>query len=127
MISGWLIVWLNAQRHKGKIMIKKEKAAQQNGTTPNTENNGNTDHGAPIVSGQHAEVLNILRRGPVLSLELSGMGIICYGARVHELRAKGFNIETVIQPIVYHNGREHRDVARYALKQPEWAAPEADE
>lgn len=108
-------------------MTNKEKAAPQNGTTPNNTGNPTTNHGNPVVTGQQAEVLSILRSGSVLSLELSGMGIICYGARVHELRSKGFNIETVTQPIVYHNGREHRDVALYVLKQPEWAAPEADE
>ena len=48
----------------------------------------------PLVAGQCAEVLSLIRKhGPVLSLDLTANHAIPEtAARVHDLRAKGFNI-----------------------------------
>jgi hypothetical protein len=45
-------------------------------------------------------------------------------ARVHDLRAMGFNIKTTIQPEVIFRNRLRRNVALYWLASPEWPAPD---
>lgn len=86
-------------------------------------NNANSK--PPVVSGQCAEVLELLRkRGPTISLELTAnCAIPETAARVYDLRAKGWNIQTVIEPEVVFRGRIRRNVARYSLGVPEWPAP----
>lgn len=106
-------------------MTEKEKAAAQNATTPITRSNVNTTHAGPIVTGQRAQVLSILRRGPTLSLSLTADHAIPEAAsRIHELREQGFNIETVIQNAIMFRGSERRKVALYVLKNPEWPSPD---
>lgn len=106
-------------------MSKKERAAPQNGTTQLEHEQHSTPHTAPIVSGQRAQVLSILRRGPTLSLSLTADHAIPEAAsRIHELREQGFNIETLIQDVVTFRGSERRKVALYVLKHPEWPHPD---
>jgi len=106
-------------------MSKKEKAAVQNATTPINHSNVITTHAGPIVTGQRAQVLSILRRGPTLSLSLTADHAIPEAAsRIHELREQGFNIETVIQDSILFRGNERRKVALYVLKNPEWPSPD---
>lgn len=52
------------------------------------------DTKSPRLSGQRLKILERLRQGPALNTELNA---ICfrYGARIHELRADGFNIKTI--------------------------------
>lgn len=80
----------------------------------------------PVVTGQCAEVLALIRQhGPILSLELTANHAIPEAAaRVHDLRQKGFNILTVINPVVIFRGRQRRNVATYALGSPDWPSPE---
>ena len=79
----------------------------------------------PIVSGQCAEVLDLIRRlQPVLSFELTATHAIPEAAaRVHDLREAGFNIITRIVPEVEFRGRIRRGCAFYSIGTPEWPAP----
>ena len=89
---------------------------------------------APAVTGQcaqvlkcsSAQVLNILRQHPegVLSLELTANAAIPEAAaRIHNLRHKGFNVITRIEPEIRFRGATRRNVARYSLGVPAWPAP----
>ncbi|MCG9093762.1 helix-turn-helix domain-containing protein [Laribacter hongkongensis] len=81
---------------------------------------------APAVTGQCAQVLNILRQHPegVLSLELTANAAIPEAAaRIHNLRHKGFNVITRIEPEIRFRGATRRNVARYSLGVPAWPAP----
>ncbi len=79
----------------------------------------------PMVTGQCAEVLQVIReRQPVPSFELTAnLAIPETAARIHELRAKGFNVLTVIQPEFEFRGVIRRNVALYSMGTPEWPAP----
>lgn len=79
----------------------------------------------PAVSGQCAQVLAVLRERPsVLSFELTaGLAIPEAAARIHDLRGKGFNIITIIEPQIAFRGQVRRKVARYVLGAPEWPSP----
>lgn len=79
----------------------------------------------PIVTGQCREVLNLIRQyQPVLSFVLTADHAIPEAAaRVHDLRAKGFNIRTQIVPTVEFRGCIRRNAALYSLGSPEWPAP----
>ena len=79
----------------------------------------------PIVSGQCAQVLNLIRRHqPILSLTMTADHAIPEAAaRVHDLRAMGFNVLTTIHSSVIFRGVERRNVASYSLGTPEWPAP----
>ena len=79
----------------------------------------------PIVTGQCAELLEIIRQQqPIASFELTpNLAIPECAARVHNLRAKGFNIITVIKPGVEFHGSIRRNVALHSLGTPEWPAP----
>lgn len=83
------------------------------------------DHRPPAVTGQCAEVLELLRtEGAVLSFRLTAeLAIPEAAARVHDLRGMGFNIITTILPEVAFRGRIRRGVARYSLGVPSWPAP----
>ncbi|MCG9026937.1 helix-turn-helix domain-containing protein [Laribacter hongkongensis] len=81
---------------------------------------------APTVTGQCVQVLNILRRcqDGVLSFELTADAAIPEAAaRIHDLRHKGFNIITRIEPEIQFRGVTRRNVARYFLGEPAWPAP----
>lgn len=86
----------------------------------------------PQVTGQCAEVLHLLRTlQPAPSFILTADHAIPEAAaRIHELRAKGYNILTVIEPKFQFRGVIRRNVALYSLGTPEWPAPgflDADE
>lgn len=80
----------------------------------------------PIVSGQCAQVLELIRRHqPLLSLELTANHAIPEAAaRVHDLRSLGFNVITTIVPEIIFRGVTRRKVAKYSLGTPEWPRPE---
>lgn len=80
----------------------------------------------PLVSGQRAEVLALIRKhGPILNVALKmDHGITESAARVHELREMGFNIHTNIHEGVMFRGRERRNVAEYSMGTPEWPHPD---
>lgn len=79
----------------------------------------------PLVTGQSAQVLSLIRQHqPLLSLVLTADHAIPEAAaRVHDLRAKGYNIQTQIIPEVRFRGAIRRKVAMYSLGTPEWPAP----
>lgn len=79
----------------------------------------------PIVTGQCAQVLELIRKHqPILSFELTSTRVIPEAAaRVHDLRAMGFNVLTTIHSSVIFRGVERRNVASYSLGTPEWPAP----
>lgn len=79
----------------------------------------------PIVSGQCAEVLELIRvHQPLLSFVLTADHAIPEAAaRVHDLRCMGFNIITRIEPTVKFRGRIRRNAAMYSLGVPEWPYP----
>lgn len=83
------------------------------------------NHKPPIVSGQCAEVLELLRaEGAVLSFRLTAeLAIPEAAARIHDLRGMGFNVLTTILPAVEFRGRTRRNVALYSLGAPHWPAP----
>lgn len=79
----------------------------------------------PIVTGQCAKVLGLIRQHqPILSFVLTADHAIPEAAaRVHDLRAMGFNIITVIEPEVVFRGEHRRNAARYSMGFPEWPRP----
>ena len=79
----------------------------------------------PIVTGQCAEVLSLIRQHqPILSFVLTAEHAIPKAAaRVHNLRAKGYNIVTTILPEVVFRDEVRRNVALYSLGTPEWPRP----
>ena len=81
--------------------------------------------GPPMVTGQCAEVLHLLRTlQPVPSFILTADHAIPEtAARIHDLRAKGYHVLTVIEPEFEFRGVIRRNVARYSLGTPEWPAP----
>lgn len=83
------------------------------------------DHKPPLVSGQCAEVLELLRaEGAVLSFRMTAdLAIPEAAARIHDLRGLGFNVLTTILPEVEFRGRIRRNAALYSLGSPSWPAP----
>ena len=79
----------------------------------------------PIPTGQCGQVLNLIREfQPVASFDISiGHAIPELAARVHDLRAMGFNVVTTILPRVMFRGAERRNVASYSISSPEWPRP----
>lgn len=79
----------------------------------------------PIVTGQCAEVLGLIRQHqPMLSFRLTADHAIPEAAaRVHDLRAKGYHVLTTILPEVEFRGAVRRNAALYSLGSPEWPAP----
>lgn len=79
----------------------------------------------PIVTGQCAEVLTIIRQHqPILSLTLTAdFAIPEAAARVHDLRNLGYNVITEINSEIVFRGRVRRGVASYSLGTPEWSKP----
>lgn len=80
---------------------------------------------APAVSGQCARVLELIRKHqPLLSFVLTAdYAIPEAAARVHDLRAKGFNVVTMIVPEVVFRGVTRRNAAFYSIGFPEWGEP----
>ena len=86
----------------------------------------NTAHqSTPIITGQCAEVLELIRKHqPLLSFVLTADHAIPEAAaRVHDLRAMGFNIRTTIVCEVEFRGTIRRKAAFYSIGMPEWPAP----
>ena len=101
-----------------------KKAAPQNGTTQFEHPKNTTLCAGPTVTGQLAQVLNILRQGPVSSLVFAyEHKIMRSSARILELRQKGFNITTQIRQHVQYHGHIYKNTATYALGRPEWSPP----
>jgi len=103
---------------------KRDNARGQAGKVGKAEFS-NQNRKPPIVSGQCAEVLRLIRRHqPIISLAITADNAVpeC-AARVHDLRAAGWNIMTTINPTVLFRGVERRNVASYSLGTPEWPRP----
>ena len=82
----------------------------------------NPNRKPPLVTGQCAQVLTLIREHqPIISLTITADNAVpeC-AARVHDLRATGFNILTTIHPTVMFRGVERHNVASYSLGTPEW-------
>jgi hypothetical protein len=79
----------------------------------------------PMVTGQCAQVFNLIsQHQPIWSLTLTAdYAIPEAAARVHNLRAMGFNILTTIHPTVIFRGVERHNVASYSLGTPAWPRP----
>ena len=77
----------------------------------------------PIVTGQCARALELIRvHQPLLSLiATADHAIPEFAARVHDLRALGFNIVTRIAAEVIFRGRVRHRCAFYSIGVPEWA------
>lgn len=99
------------------------KKGRSNESSPKDDFTHN--HRPPAVTGQCAEVLELLRtEGSVLSFRLTAeLAIPEAAARVHDLRALGFHVQTKILPAVEFRGRIRRNVALYSLGVPSWPAP----
>lgn len=80
---------------------------------------------APMVTGQCAQVLGLIRElQPVLSFTLTADHAIPEtAARVHDLRAAGFNIISTIYLAIEFRGKVRRNAASYSLGSPEWPRP----
>lgn len=85
-----------------------------------------SNHIKPTPDGQCGQVLNLIRQHqPLVSLRLTAdYAIPEAAARVHDLRAAGWNIITTINPVVIFRGVERRNVASYSLGTPEWTSHE---
>jgi len=79
----------------------------------------------PIVTGQCAQVLTLIRQHqPLLSFVLTADHAIPEAAaRVHDLRGMGFSILTRIAGKVIFRGCTRRNAAFYSLGSPEWPYP----
>lgn len=88
------------------------------------EKQNNSTTKPPIVTGQCAQVLSLIRENKsILSFTLTADHAIPEAAaRVHDLRCKGFNVITTILPEVKFRGRIRKNVALYSLGVPEWRA-----
>ncbi|MBK6355431.1 MAG: helix-turn-helix domain-containing protein [Betaproteobacteria bacterium] len=103
---------------------KKKPHTAGTGTAPKTT--FDSSHlTPPIVTGLRAEVLGLIRQFQlVLSFVLAADHAIPEAAaRVHELRAMGFNIRTTILPEVEFCGVIRRNAAQYSLGSPELQRP----
>ena len=109
----------NNTHKKGSIPAQDQALLNESNTA---ENNYTADiTNTPFVDGQCAEVLSILRKGPVLSFVLTAdYAIPEAAARICDLRAKGFNVITNIQPAIVFRGKIRKRVALYSLGHPEW-------
>ena len=103
------------------VEVCEAKSNQQLPLCPSLARNGKP----PEVTGQTAQVLYLIRRyQPILSLTMTADHAIPEAAaRVHDLRAMGWHIQTTIHSSVIFRGVERRNVASYSLGVPEWPAP----
>lgn len=104
---------------------QNDNARDQAGKVGIQESIRQADRTAPLVVGQCAQVLNLIRQHqPILSFVMTADHAIPEAAaRVHDLRAAGWNILTTIRPTVEFRGQVRRNVASYSLGSPEWPAP----
>jgi hypothetical protein len=109
--------------HKKGLIPTQDQASINKSNT--AENNYIADiTNTPMVDGQCAEVLSILRKGPILSFVLTvDYAIPEAAARVCDLRARGFNVITNIQSAIVFRGKIRKRVALYSLGNPEWPRP----
>lgn len=69
-------------------------------------------------STQRDLIMKLLAGAPRSTFDLQNHGICRPGARIHELRALGFKIDTVRNPPENdHAGYKHYGIAKYVLKQ----------
>jgi hypothetical protein len=103
----------NKKPHTAGIAAASKTTSNSRNSTP------------PIVTGQCAEVLGLIHQfQPVLSFVMTADHAIPEAAaRVHNLRAMGFNIRTTILPEVEFRGVIRRNAALYSLGSPEWPRP----
>ncbi|MES2770398.1 MAG: helix-turn-helix domain-containing protein [Pseudomonadota bacterium] len=106
-------------------MTTIKKAASAGTETASNIAQDSRNHTQPIVSGQRAEVLSLIRQHqPLLSFVLTAdYAIPEAAARIHDLRALGFNILTTIKPETNFRGIIRRNAALYSLGNPEWPRP----
>lgn len=105
--------------------MKKRASLNERPARLHDEEHSNTT--PPIVTGQNAQVLNLIREhGPILSFTLTADFAIPQAyARINYLRGRGFNIITEILPEVEYRGRIRTNIARYSLGSPEWGPIDA--
>lgn len=79
----------------------------------------------PIVTGQSAQALSLIRQyQPFLSFRATAdFAIPEFAARVHDLRAMGYNVVTRIVPEIMFRGAIRRRAALYSMGVPEWPRP----
>lgn len=71
-----------------------------------------------IAKHQKDRVLELLRIGPMSTIELRNAGIIHPAGRVLELRADGYKIDTAFIARAFdHSGFKHHGIAKYVLQQ----------
>lgn len=101
-----------------------EKAADQ-GDFLGKAKNQREDRTPPTPTGQRGQVFSLIEQNPgILSLTMTADHAIPEAAaRVHDLRAMGFNIVTTIHPTITFRGRERRNIAGYTLYSPAWPRP----
>ena len=107
-----------------KRTSKNENARGQAGEIDKAINS-NANRTPPVVSGECGQVFNLISQyQPLLSFVLTAdHAILEAAARVHNLRAMGFNIWTTILPEVEFRGVIRRNAALYSLGSPEWPRP----
>jgi len=107
------------------MTIKKGRDQRDPKVKFNQHDTVNSGFVKPIVTGQCADVLGLIRQyQPLLSFILTADHAIPEAAaRVHEFRAKGYHIITRIIPEVEFRGRIRRNAAMYSLGVPEWPYP----
>ena len=104
---------------------ENDNASGQAGEVGRAKYNRQGNRNPPMVTGQCAEVLGLTRKHPqIVSLAMTAdRAIPEAAARVHDLRATGFNILATLLPRVEFRGEVRRNVALYSLGTPEWPAP----
>ena len=103
---------------------RRDNARGQAGKVGKAEING-ANRTPPVTTGQVGQVYGLIKNHPgIWSLTMTADHAIPEAAaRVHDLRAMGFNILTTIHPTVIFRGVERRNVASYSLGTPEWPRP----
>lgn len=105
--------------------MSANKKGRNGGDRATPRTSAERNHTPPIITGQCAQALGLIRQlQPVLSFVLTADHAIPEAAaRVHNPRAKGFNIRTTILPEVQFRGEIRRNAALYSLGSPEWPRP----
>lgn len=106
-------------------LIPKNDSARMAAGESGKSSSAQPDRTPPVTTGQCGQVLNLIRQHqPLRSLVLTADHAIPEAAaRVHDLRAAGWNIITTIHPVVIFRGVERRNVASYSLGTPERPRP----
>ena len=106
------------------LIPKNDDAGRSPGEVGTTET-AHQDRTPPITTGQLGQVHGLIKNYPgIWSLTMTADHAIPEtAARVHDLRAKGFNVITTIHPTVVFRGVTRRNVASYSLGTPEWPRP----